>query len=189
MANVAPLAGGLSAKPTQTFQADNFVVLNTRGQSNESAMALQDWVSIKENHDLVSYGIEGTDWEPQGDDGIEFKSDYAFPAFALCWRVPLFRNPSTMTETEKAIFEWSKDPNNFTTDTFASFIPDVTPVKNENTQMAAAMTEFFKPLAAGVVDVTEGLDNLKRAAEDAGLEKLQAEMAKQADAYLAAKQG
>ena len=187
MANVAPLAGGLSAKPNQTFQADNFVVLNTRGQSRDAAMAVQDWASIKQNYDLISYGIEGRDWVAVGEHGVEIKSAYSFPAFALSWRIPLFRNPSTMSDSERRIFEWSKNPRNFTFDTFAFFVPDVTPVKRQDTQMVAAMTKYARPLFAGVVNVTKGLDALKRAAERAGLDQLQAELAKQADAYLTPK--
>jgi putative aldouronate transport system substrate-binding protein len=184
MANVMPLKGGLKAKPHQTFQADNFVVLNARGQSHEAAMALQDWVSIKENHDLIGYGLEGTDWKAEGDDKIELTSQYRFPGFALCWRTPLERKATSMSPTEETIFEWSKNTENFTLDTFASFLPDVTPVKSQNSQMAAVMTQYAKPLFAGVVDVKDGLDQLKKAAEGAGLAALQEELAKQADAYL-----
>jgi putative aldouronate transport system substrate-binding protein len=186
LANVMPLRGGLESKPYQTFQSDNFVVLNARGQSHEAAMQLQNWLSVKKNHDLISYGIEGTDWKPDGDDGIERVSTYDFPGFALCWRVPLERKPVTMTESEEKIFEWSKDPKNFELDPYASFVPDVTPVKNENTQLAAAVTRYCKPLFAGAVDVNQGLDDLKKACDRAGLAAVQAELAKQADAYLKA---
>ena len=187
LANVAPLTGGLTSKPYQTFQADNFTVFNARGESSTAAMALQDWVSVKEHSDLLSYGIEGTDWKAAGDDGVELLSDYSFPAYALNWRVSTFRAPSTMSETEKAIFDWSKETSNFTTDPFASFIPDVTPVENQNAQVAAAVKQYAKPLFAGVVDVQKGLDDLKRAVDAAGLDQLQTELAKQADAYLAAR--
>ena len=63
----------------------------------------------------------------------------------------------------------------------------MTPVKNENTQLAAVMTQYCKPLFAGAVDVVQGLDNLKKACDRAGLAKVQAELAKQADAYLKTK--
>lgn len=184
LANVLPLAGGLESKPYQTFQSDNFVVLNARGQSHESAMQLQNWLSVKKNHDLISYGIEGSDWKANGDDGMQRVSTYDFPGFALCWRIPLERKPVTMSASEEKIFEWSKDPKNFELDPYASFIPDVTPIKNENTQLAAAVTRYCKPLFAGAVDVVQGLDNLKKACERAGLANVQAELAKQADAYL-----
>jgi putative aldouronate transport system substrate-binding protein len=57
-------------------------------------------------------------------------------------------------------------------------------VKREDSQITAAMTQYGNPLWIGAVDVDKGLDQLKKAVEKAGLSKLQAEMAKQADAYL-----
>jgi len=184
MANVVPLTGGKQAKPNQLFQADNFVVVNGKGDNLTPALQLQDWLSIKENHDLLEYGLPDKDWKAVGDDQYEALSRYAFPGYALSWRAPLERLASYTTETEKDWFAWAQDYDNFTTDTFASFIPDVTPVKSQNTQLAAAMVRYSKPLSAGAVDVDKGLDDLKKACQRAGLDKVQAELAKQGDAYL-----
>lgn len=184
LANVVPLRGGKNAKPNQTFQADNFVVLNAKGRSNERAMQLEDWVSIKENHDLLSYGVEGKDWKPVGTDRIEQLSGYSFPGYALCWRQQLEKKIKDITPTENEWFDWAQDYDNFTADPYSSFVPDVTPVKREDSQITAAMTQYGNPLWIGAVDVDKGLDQLKKAVDKAGLSKLQAEMAKQADAYL-----
>ncbi|MDP9793017.1 putative aldouronate transport system substrate-binding protein [Catenuloplanes nepalensis] len=184
LANVVPLRGGKSVKPNQTFQAENFVVLNAKGRSNDNAMRLQDWLSIRENHDLISYGIEGRDWKATGEKSLEQLSEYSFPGFALSWRAPLERTPSVITETEADWFAWAQNYDNFTTDPFAGFIPDVTPVKREDAQMAAAFTQFANPLFFGAVDVDSGLDKLKKAVDAAGLERVRAELEKQADAYL-----
>ena len=184
LANVIPLKGGKATKPNQTFQADNFTVLNTKGQSNDQAMQLEDWVSIKENHDLISYGVEGTDWKAVGADKFSQLSTYAFPGFALDWRTSLERRSSFMTETEADWFDWAQDYDNFTVDDFASFIPDVTPVKKEDAQISQAFTQYANPLFFGAVDVDSGLDKLKKAVAGAGLDKVQAEMEKQANAYL-----
>ncbi|GIF26742.1 putative aldouronate transport system substrate-binding protein [Actinoplanes tereljensis] len=187
LANVIPLTGGKASKPSQTFQAENFVVLNAKGASNDKAMQLEDWLSIRENHDLLSYGIEGRDWNPVGDDTLEQLTDYNFPGFALSWRASLERKSKLISETEADWFAWAGDYDNFTTDTFAGFIPDVTPVKREDAQMAAAFTQYANPLFFGAVDVDKGLDKLKAAIDNAGLAKVQAELEKQADAYLKAK--
>ncbi|NEE02704.1 DUF3502 domain-containing protein [Phytoactinopolyspora halotolerans] len=184
LANVLPYSGGFDAKPNQTFQADNLVVVNANGGSVENALTLQDWLSIKENHDLVEYGIEGTHWEPVGDDKFEALGDYEFPGYSLCWRASLQRKASYMTESEDRVFAWAQDFDNFTVDPFASFIPDTEPVEKELSAMESVITEFANPLYYGIVDVDDQLDKLKKAAEGAGLEKLQAEMEKQADAYL-----
>ncbi|WP_448003092.1 ABC transporter substrate-binding protein [Agromyces bauzanensis] len=186
LVTLLPFRDGESAKPNQTFQADNLVVVNARGASNDAALQLLDWVSIQENHDLLQYGVEGTDWKAVGDDAYESIGEYNnFPGYALSWRIPLERKFSRMSETEDRWFEWSKSYENFTLDPFASFIPDLSEIENEHAQITAAIAEYGNPLWAGAVDVDEGLDNLKRAVDQAGLAKVQEELNAQADAYLA----
>ena len=184
LANIMPLTGGLSAKPNQTFQADNLVVVNSKGGNVDRTLQLQDWLSIKENHDLITYGIEGTDWEPA--DGNKFKplNDYAFPGYALSWRSSLERKSLSISPTEEKIFDWAQNFDNFTLDPFASFIPDTTPVKQQVAAMSNVITQFANPLFYGVVDVDDQLDKLKKAADGAGVTKLQEEMEKQANAHL-----
>lgn len=187
LANVAPFRDGLNAKPNQLFQADNLVVVNAHGGDLDRALKLQDWLSVRENYDLVNYGVEGTDWKAVGDDRFETLSKYSFPGYALAWRASLARRASYMTETEAKLFDWAQDYDNFTVDPFANFIPDVTPVKAQLAQMTSVITQYANPLYYGVVDVQPQLDKLKKAADGAGLAQLQAEMQKQADAYLSKK--
>jgi putative aldouronate transport system substrate-binding protein len=181
-----PFRDGRSARPNQTFQADNLVVVNAAAADTAAALQLLEWVSVKENHDLLQYGEVGTDWEAVGDDAYEPIGDYAnFPGFALSWRIPLERKYSRISESEDGWFEWSKDYENFTLDPFASFIPDLAAVETEHAQITAAVGEFGNPLFAGAVEVDEGLDKLKAAVDRAGLAKVQEELNKQADAYIA----
>jgi putative aldouronate transport system substrate-binding protein len=91
-----------------------------------------------------------------------------------------------MTDSEKKVFAWAQDYNSFTKSAYASFIPDVTPVKQAAAQMNNVITQYANPLFYGVVDVNSQLDKLKQAADSAGLSQLQAEMEKQANAYLKA---
>ncbi len=182
--DVAPFKDGLKAKPNQTFQADNMVVLSSKSANTDRALQLQDWLSIQENHDLLAYGVEGKDW--QAADGNKFKqlSDYAFPAYALCWRSNLERKPALMSASEEKLYDWAQNYDNFTVDPFASFIPDSTPVKQQAAALSNVMTQYGNPLFYGVVDVDQQLDKLKKAADAAGLSTLQGEMEKQANAYL-----
>lgn len=182
---VLPFGGALSsAKPLQTFQADNLVVVNANGGNVERALALQDYLSIQENHDLLEYGIKGTDWEPVGSNGVKQLSTYAFPGFSLLWRTKLERRSSFMTDSESKVFDWAQDYGNFTKATLASFIPNVTPVKQAAASMNNVITQYANPLYYGVVDVDSQLDKLKSAADSAGLSTLQNEMKKQVNAYL-----
>jgi putative aldouronate transport system substrate-binding protein len=52
--------------------------------------------------------------------------------------------------------------------------------------MSSVMTQYANPLYYGAVDVDSQLSKLKTAADAAGLSTLQAEMEKQANAYLKA---
>jgi putative aldouronate transport system substrate-binding protein len=188
MADILPFGGDLtSVKPHQTFQADNMVVINANGGDVDRALALQDWLSVKENHDLVEYGIEGTDWEPVGENSYKQLSDYAFPGYSLLWRSSLERRSQYMSASETKVFDWALKYENFTADTFGSFIPNTTPVKQAAASMNNVITQYANPLFYGVVDVQTGLDQLKKAADGAGLSVLQAEMEKQGDAYLKAR--
>ncbi|MFF0824559.1 DUF3502 domain-containing protein [Micromonospora haikouensis] len=186
VADVIPYGKGLNAKPNQTFQADNLVVVNANGGNVGNAMRLQDWVSVKENHDLLEYGIEGTDWKPVGEDRFEALTQYSsFPGYAVSWRASLERKASYMTESEERVFSWAQDYDNFTVDPFASFVPDNKPVEQQIAAMTTVITQYANPLYYGVVDVDPQLDKLKKAAAAAGVDKLLAEMEKQADSYLA----
>jgi len=184
LANLLPYRDGLAAKPFQTFQSDNFAVINPAGHVDR-ALQIQDWLSIQENHDMLAYGIEGTDWTASGEDKYEALSDYVFPGFALLWRIDLERMPSTISASEEEIFAWSKKFENFTLDPLATFYPDVTPVKKEDAELTNVATEHLKPLCSGAVDVDAGLDALRRAAEAAGIEKVMEEMRTQISAHLA----
>lgn len=184
LGNAMPLKGGLSAKPSQTFQADNLVVVSSKSANLDRSLQLQDWLSVRENHDLISYGIEGKDWEAVGDDKFKQLSDYSFPGYALAWRSKLERKPALMSASEEKIFDWAQNYDNFTTDTFASFIPDATPVKQQVAALSNVVTEFANPLYYGLVDVDSQLSKLKKAAEGAGIQALQSEMEKQANEYL-----
>jgi putative aldouronate transport system substrate-binding protein len=124
-------------------------------------LKLQDWLSVKANHNLLAYGIEGKDWKAVGE-----------------------RQASYQSESEAKIFAWAQDYDNFTLDPFSSFIPDVAPVESAVAQMTSVITEYANPLYYGVVDVDQQLDKLKQAAEGAGLASIQEEMEKQANAYL-----
>ena len=108
-------------------------------------------------------------------------------AWRKLFRAGLERLTSSMTESEKKVFGWAQNYDNFTSDTFASFIADVTPVKEAAAQMNNVMTQYANPLFYGVGDVDAGLDKLKKAADAAGLDVIMTELTKQGDAYLKAR--
>ncbi|PZF80039.1 ABC transporter substrate-binding protein [Jiangella anatolica] len=187
IAQVHPFAAGLQAKVASLFSADNYMVVNAASDGVERAMQLQNWLSIKENHDLLAYGIEGRDWTPVGNDQYELTSEYSFPIFGIGWRVPLERTVVGMVDSERAWFDWARNFDSFVADPYAGFLFDPANVEAEIAQLIAAYTQYALPLFAGSVDTTPGLSDCQRAFEAAGYEKVLDEMKTQADAFLAAK--
>ena len=58
------------------------------------------------------------------------------------------------------------------------------PVKNEYAAVLNVMQQYYLPLKLGYVDPVKGLAALKEKLKAAGVEKVQAEMQKQLDAFV-----
>ncbi|UFU03233.1 ABC transporter substrate-binding protein [Ruania suaedae] len=185
IAQVFPFTAGLDAVIPATFQAANNMVVPAYAETLEQVFEMMDWLSVQENHDLLSYGIEGEDWEATGEHSYEQISGYAFPAFAMSWRTPLERGLAGAVESDSAWVEWTRDFENFTADHLAGFYFDSSTVASEQAQVGAVFDEYVLPLYAGVKDVQSGLDEARSAMEDAGYETVVEEYRRQAGEYLA----
>lgn len=182
---ILPFGSSTPPRLLSPFGSANNICVNVNSANPEAVLELQDWLSVKENHDLLSYGIEGEDWKADGDNGYEALSNYVFPGYVACWRAPLERLPAGTVESEKTWFAWSQDFDNFDLSPLAGFTLDQAPLETELAQLGAAYTEYALPLFAGLVDPTSGLSDLQRAFEGAGYEKALAETEKQYNAFLA----
>src|SRR5581483_9564379 len=156
-------------KPLNAFVLWNFVAVNKRSQHPDKVVKLLDWLSIKENHDLVEYGIQGKDWQATGDKEFTALSEYPsqFPGFALTWRPSLERTSANMLPDERKWYNWASDMNSFTYDPIGQFIFDPTPVKTQVAQLNAASTQYRVPLESGLADPIQGLAQLQKAFDDA----------------------
>ncbi len=146
-----------------------------------------DWLSIRENHDLLAYGIPGKHWEAVGEDHFETVSGtaYSFPGFVMTWRPALERLPTGIDPTMEEWFQRSKDPENFTPSPYIGFTFNAEPVLTELTQVQALNNELFPPIASGLVDPEEGLATLEERLNGAGYQKVLDEAEKQATEFLA----
>jgi putative aldouronate transport system substrate-binding protein len=169
------------------FTVANYLVINKRSPHPEAVLAFEDWISIKENHDLLEYGVPGKDWKPVGEDQYETLSQYSFPGYTMSYRPALERTPSNMLPSDKQWFQFTQDASHFTLDPTADFTFDVTPVKSQIAAMQAADTQYNKPLVAGQVDPVAGLDQYKQAYDKAGYQQVLQEIQKQFSAWLAQK--
>ncbi|WP_170163259.1 ABC transporter substrate-binding protein [Bogoriella caseilytica] len=185
IAQVIPFADGLDARMSSTFQAANNMVAPANTETLEQVFEMMDWLSIQENHDRLSYGIEGEDWNAVGEHSYEQISGYAFPAFAMSWRTPLERDLAGMVDTDRAWVAWARDIEHFYPDRLAGFYFDSSSVSSEEAQVGAAFSEYVLPLYAGVKDVQSGLDEARTALENAGYETVVEEYQRQALEFLA----
>jgi putative aldouronate transport system substrate-binding protein len=173
-------------KPLNAFVMWNFLAVTRRSQHPEKVVQLLDWLSIKENHDLLEYGIAGKDWKATSDTEFTAISQYPsqFPGFAMTWRPSLERTPSNMLPDEKKWYNWASDPKSFTYDPIGQFTFDTTPVKSQIAQLNAASTQYRVPLESGLVDPVQGLAQLQKAFNDAGYSQVIAETQRQLDAFV-----
>lgn len=181
---VLPRGRNNTTKPFSAFSATNNVAINHTSNQLDEVFALEDWLSVKENHDLLEYGVEGKDWKAADDRTYTPISKYVFPGYTLSWRVPLERNPSDMIDSEKRWFDWSKDFNNFQLSPTAGFNLNQQPIKTQLAQLGAAYTKFVLPLFAGMVDTNKGISAMKAGYDKAGIDKALAETEKQLNAFL-----
>jgi putative aldouronate transport system substrate-binding protein len=175
-------------KPWSTFQQWNFMCISRTSKHPDKVIAIMDWLSIRENHDLMEYGIVGKHWKSVGDTEYELAAGntYSFPGYELTWRPPLERTDVQMDPVEKQWYLRSTDPNNFTPSPLIGFTFDRSPVKTEVAAIEGLKNDYIKPLNFGVLDVEATFPKMVQAFKDAGLDKLLAEGQKQLDAFVAA---
>ncbi|MCM3699746.1 extracellular solute-binding protein [Paenibacillus macerans] len=178
---------GDKAKPYTAFQQWNFLCIPTSSKHSDLAMDVVNWLSIKENHDLMEYGIQGKDWEPVGDTSYKVLSNYSFPGFVLTWRPTLNRTPDTMMPDDKKWFDFSADPANFTLSPTAGFSFNAEKVKTEYAKITPLHDSIFLPLSQGVLSADEGKATLEEKMASLGGQKVIDEIQAQIDAVTSGK--
>lgn len=178
---------GDQAKPYTAFQQWNFLCIPASSKYADLGMDVSNWLSIKENHDLMEYGIPGKDWEAIGDSSYKVLSNYSFPGYTLTWRPTLNRTPDTMAEDDKKWFDFSTDPANFTLSPTAGFTFDAEKVKTEYAKMTPLHDSLFLPLAQGLLPADKGKEELGSKIMSVGGQKVIDEIQAQIDAVTAGK--
>jgi len=167
------------------FKQWNFLVVPSSSKHAEKVMQVMDWLSIKENHDLLEYGIEGTHWEAVNEDQYKVVegSQYSFPGYVMTWRPNLVRTPEHMIADDLKWYEFTRNANNYKLSPFAGFAPDTEAFKTEYAQLSSVKDEILKPLGAGVLAADTGFKQLQNAYKNAGNDKILAELEKQFKTY------
>ena len=163
------------------FKQWNFLVVPSSSKHADKVMQVMDWLSLKENHDLLEYGIEGTHWEAinEGQYKVIEGSQYSFPGYVMTWRPNLVRTPEHMIADDLKWYEFTRDADNYELSPFAGFTPDTEAFKTEYAQLSSVKDEILKPLGAGVLSADKGLKQLQDAYKNAGSDKIITELEKQ----------
>ncbi|RCX19601.1 putative aldouronate transport system substrate-binding protein [Fontibacillus phaseoli] len=178
---------GDQAKPYTAFQQWNFLCVPASSKHADLAMDVMNWLSIKENHDLMEYGVQGKDWEPVGDTSYKALSGYSFPGYTLTWRPTLNRTPDTMTADDKKWFDFSADPANFALSPTAGFTFDADKVKTEYAKITPFHDSVFLPLCQGLLSADKGKAMLEDKIMGVGGQKVIDEIQAQIDAVISGK--
>ncbi|WP_334073256.1 MULTISPECIES: extracellular solute-binding protein [Paenibacillus] len=178
---------GDKAKPYTAFQQWNFLCIPASSKHSDLALDVVNWLSIKENHDLMEYGIQGKDWEPVGDTSYKVLSNYSFPGFVLTWRPTLNRTPDTMMPDDKKWFDFSADPANFTLSPTAGFSFNAEKVKTEYAKITPLHDSLFLPLSQGLLPADEGKAMLEEKMASLGGQKVIDEIQAQINAVTSGK--
>lgn len=169
------------------YKVWNFLALTSVSKKKERAIMFLDWASQKENYDLLAYGIEGQNWEAVGDDKYKKLNDgYPWFPFAWIWNPMNDRFDEGLGDATIELNKYTGVADNFTTDIMTGFTFDSTPVANEIAQFNSIRDKYVTPMGNGVIDPDDTWAKYKSEASDVA-KKIQDEMQKQIDAFLAAK--
>lgn len=174
-----------TSKPYSNYQQWNFLTVPKASKHAELVMDVANWLSVKENHDLMQYGVEGKDWEAVGDSSYKQLSGYVFPGFVLTWRPQLERTPDNMLAGDKEWVEKAGAAEFFTLSPITGFSFDAEQVKTEYAKTTPFFDSVFLPLSQGVLPADKGKAMLKDKILSVGGQKVIDEIQKQIDAVAA----
>ncbi len=124
----------------QSF-ASNYMVVPYYSENIDRTMRFLDWIfASQENNDLFHYGIEGEDYELNGDGTITMlnpSNKYSFPGYELCWNPMYYHTNSSLGEYVK-YDQWSRNQDNFQPNPLLGFIFN----PNESTELSTALAAY-----------------------------------------------
>jgi putative aldouronate transport system substrate-binding protein len=154
----------------------------------EKALALLDKIRNDQSYYmLLTYGQEGKQYKIETNGQLTALDSTNWPPEMFCswgfrdnrFRPDMVGSPASLKAAREALAKTS------ITNPYVSFTQDIEPVKNEYAAVVNVMTQYWVPLKLGYVEPVAGLKTLKEKLKAAGVDKVQAELQKQMDAFLA----
>ncbi|MHA6529519.1 DUF3502 domain-containing protein [Paenibacillus sp. BAC0078] len=175
-------------KKIAAISTQNGMAVHATSKNAERSLMLIDLLqNDKEIHDLTMYGIAGSNYNPDGD--TKFTAGPAaanYTGFSNWgWNSSLNRQDASYpVEADNMFKSWQSSIYHFPLETF---VFDSTKVKNEVANIGNVMLRYAIPLEYGLIDdIDKGQADLIQQLKSAGIDKVQAEMQTQIDAFLAA---
>lgn len=180
-----------NSKKSQAISTQNGTSIHSTSKNVERALMFIDLMqNDKELHDLVMYGLPGVNYEPVGDKlfkatdkGVNYTnfSNWCFN------NSELNRKDQSLPEETAALFkDWEPKVYHYPLETF---VFNNASVKTEVANVSNVMLRYAIPLEYGAIkDVDKGLADLNKQMKAAGIDKIQAEMQRQIDEFLAKQQ-
>jgi len=177
-------------KKIAAIATQNGTAIHATSKNPERALMLLDLLqNDKEIHDLIMYGIADKHFIPVGEDKLSAGPDAAnFGGFSNWgWFSKLDRVDSTRVQAAQDMIDQLKsEVYHFPLETF---VFDDSKIKNEKANVGNVLLRYGLPLEYGLVkDNEKGLQDLLAQLKKAGIEKIQTEMQKQIDEFLANRQ-
>lgn len=168
-----------------TEGSNNMACINAASENKERAVMFLNWIrKDQKNYDLYMYGIEGKTYNKQGDK-IETLPKGEAPMYnPTPWftkQLSLDRLTTTDSAEFTKAFEFYKNMK-FTNSEIQGFTPNLDSVKKEVGTVDTMANEKWTLIQCGMVDYNE---QVVKEIEDAGLNKILAEIQKQLDDYCA----
>jgi len=179
---------GTKGANISNFKQWNFLAVPKVSKNKERAVMFMDWANEKENYDLLSYGIQGKHWEPVGDTEYKLLDTKGYSGFGYVW----VWNPideRSDANRDKKFDEFDavlREADSFTKDILTGFEFDSSAIQNDLSQYNTVEAKYYPAMFNGVLDPEE---TLKKFDAEAGpsLKRIQEELQKQIDAFLAKK--
>jgi putative aldouronate transport system substrate-binding protein len=175
-------------KKSQAISTQNGTSIHSTSKNVERSLMFIDLMqNDKELHDLIMYGLPGVHYQPvedklftATDKGVNFAnfSNWGFN------NSDLNRKDQSLPEETAALAKsWDAKVYHYPLETF---VFNNASVKTEVANVSNVMLRYAIPLEYGAIkDVDKGLEDLNKQMKAAGIEKIQAEMQRQIDEFLA----
>ncbi len=167
---------------------DNMLAVPSTSKHVEEAIKLIQWFKTnQENYDLWSYGVEGTNYNLNGEavdiSGIDSENVYS-PNLWMWNDLDMARFSANYPQDQlDRLMTWD---DNSQQSPLLGFVLDQSEIGAECSQIQAVMTEYAENLLTGMVDVDDVRDEFLAALDAAGIDKVIEETQRQVDEFVAA---